>query len=323
MKAGNTAASAFQNDEAERFYSEALALVHATKAKGTLEHIALERKLGLAQSEQGITDRAKEHLRAGLQMLGIELPSQDAPAAKLKLKFKTPKELDWPARHEAVLALVTLAKILYYDCNRSLAQYVIYVAFKLGKSSSKSASLQDDVFPVAIMLHSTRKEFLSPEEYIALCAKSRQPGIQMPADLATGMYRAANAQWTEADVALRSAFDAAQQVGARRSLEEALVHRATVLALRGNLAESAERAAEALASARARGDAQLQLFALSCAARTQSLLAADASQVSARLSPLGIMSENSSIISFCFLFLSFFLSFFLCAVFVCVVRRAD
>jgi class 3 adenylate cyclase len=299
LKAGSAAAAAFQNDEAAAFFLEALGLVQKTAMKGTLDHIALERKLGLAYAEQGVTSKARHHLSAGLAMLGIDLPST---ADRIKLKYKAPKDLDWAARREAVLSLVALARIFYYDCTHSMLQYVVYVALKLAelKKEDKKADkgfggLQDEVWPVAILLDANQrsKDFLTPQEYIDLCTASKKPGLRMPADLATGAYHAAHGRWIESDVALRSAHQAAQGLGARRSLEEALVHRATVLALQGNLAESAKVAAEALQSARARGDAQLERLALSCAARTQAMLAADAAECSQLIDELALAMEST------------------------------
>lgn len=177
MKAGNTALAAFQNDEAAAFFTEALALVPKTSVKGTLEHVSLERKLGLAYLDQGVTDKAQEHLRSGLSMLGITLPPVDTPSSKLKLKFKAPKDLDWPAKTEAVLAAVALARIFYYDCARSLTQFTVYAALKLAKGNEQ---LLEECYPVCIMLHSTRKEFLAPQAYIDLCVASSKPGLKMP-----------------------------------------------------------------------------------------------------------------------------------------------
>lgn len=50
----------------------------------------------------GMFDKAQDHLRAGLQMLDIDVP---VSSAKLKLKFKVSKELDWSAREQVRFAL--------------------------------------------------------------------------------------------------------------------------------------------------------------------------------------------------------------------------
>jgi class 3 adenylate cyclase len=299
VKAGSAASAAFQNDEAAAFLLEALQLVGKTSLKATLDHVALERKLGLAYAEHGKTVLAREHLAASLAMLGIELPSGEE---KLKLKFKPAKDLEWAARREAVLALVALARIFYYDCAQSLLCYVVFVALKLSEPSKKAAAsekdkgfggLEDEVWPVAILIDASArsKEFQTPQAYIDLCAASKKPGIRLPADVAVGMHHAAHGRWLEADVALRNAQQGAQALGARRVLEEALVHRANVQALQGGLVEATKIAAEALQSARARGDAQLERLSLSCAARTQALLAADAPECAVLLEELRVAME--------------------------------
>jgi len=286
LKAGSAAAFNFANKEAKEFFEDALELVQKTNNKGTLDHIALERKLGLAYYNLGVFDHANEHLRRGLEILDIHVP---ASASKLSAKaFKLPTaqkkriaELEWAAKREAVLLLVTLARVLYYDNKRTLAHYCVFVGLKVAKGNPQ---LSEELYPTAVLTHAARKEPLLVEQYIQKGTASRQTSIKMLTDLAAGMYSSGMGRWEDAELSFRSAQDLATEMGDKRTWEESTIFRATAYFLKGDVRTSVRYTEEALESSRSRGDVQMQIMALAAQARNLHVLGKhdDCEQILAR-----------------------------------------
>jgi class 3 adenylate cyclase/tetratricopeptide (TPR) repeat protein len=274
VKSGNSTMDEFANKEASGFYEEALELVAKTESKGSLDHISLQRKLGLVYYRLGQFDKASSNLVNGLEMLKIYIPkdltsagASTANAGKLKLAADAKavlKGLDWAAKREATLLLVTLARVLFYELRRSAAHYCVLIAVKVAKGN---AQLSEEVYPMAILTYAATGQAKEVEQFISAGSGSRTGTVKMLTDLAAGMFYSGVGRWDDAELSFRSCQQLADDMGDKRSFEESLVFRATACFLKGDIEGSVRFNEDALESARARGDIQMQIMVLASQTR--------------------------------------------------------
>lgn len=288
-KAGEEALRNFANEEAVRFFTQALTLGQeqykksqadgAVDAPSRLRQARWELKLGEAYVNWAKLAEGRSHLERGLKLLKHPLPAGKGTLAVdlLGQIFQQVLYRLWPgwragrlsARRatllEAASAYEGLTAVYYFANETLLSLYAAFRSLNLAEAAGPSPELARGYTSVGaiigfIPLHGIAEHYchraLEAAQYIDdLSAK-------MWVSLGTGMYYAGVGNWVKSSQLLGQVIETAELVGDRSRWGDGVGNLAIVHYFQGNFARSAELSDNFYDVARRRNDIHNQAWAL-------------------------------------------------------------
>jgi class 3 adenylate cyclase/tetratricopeptide (TPR) repeat protein len=287
-KAGDVSTIQWVPHEAVLFYREASQIAdQLAKSKklalDPLDHISIKRKYASALLNMGDFADADVQLREALDLLGLEMPSEKKASSRsavknIKFKLKPgPRRAVASDAHkvrEAIVCLVEMTRVAYFQCQKTLARYCVWLMLELVSDEAFVANnkLMTAIYRASIITSGLSGDVELAELQIVEGVKNATEHNQIEElgriHQSAAMYYSSRGQWALALHSLGEATTIAERIGDRRILEECIVFRSHVQYLKGALKESLSDAEEALRLARERGDVQTQEMALLAQART-------------------------------------------------------
>jgi class 3 adenylate cyclase/tetratricopeptide (TPR) repeat protein len=236
------------------------------------EHLAsairLRRKLGQAFYNLGQFHKSDQYLKRALKLAKLSLNYHDvtSPAMQRHLNsaFLHIQKADPIVQREIVLALLALAKVYYYSCNRTFASYCNELALVVAERANFWAE-QSEAYAQCIVTAGLNNQHSHALEYMEQGKKLAQDKLDLVSNVLqmSGVYYCGRAKWKKTEKCFLEAIDACNRTGDRRRFEESNVFMAIALILQGHIKRSLIFSKTALQSARLRGDIQCQILALS------------------------------------------------------------
>jgi class 3 adenylate cyclase/tetratricopeptide (TPR) repeat protein len=286
-KAGDVATIQWAPQEAVLFYREASQIAdQLAKSKKSaldaLDHISIKRKFAGALLSMGDLSSADTQLRDAIELLGLEVPSAkkaSSRTASKSIKFKVKPAArravasDPHKVREAIVCLVDLTRVAYFQCQRTLARFCVWLMLELvgDESFEPNNKLITVIYRASILTNGLAGDAELAELQIAEGVKNATEHNQIEElgriHQSAAMYYSGRGQWAVAVKCLTEAMGVAERIGDRRQLEECIVFLSHIHYLQGNIKDSLADAEHALQLARERGDIQTQEMALLAQAR--------------------------------------------------------
>lgn len=287
-KAGDVSTYQWANQEAVAFYSKASQIAdtlakekkkkkHKDLQFDALDHISIKRKSATALLNIGAFSKANVELTEALALLGIDMPSEkkqmSRQAAKhIKFKIKPDKRKaiasDPHLSREAIVCLVTMTRICYFECRKTTAEFCVYMILQIVSDPDfhSNDKLLTQLYRASILTNGLSGQHEMAVAQIQEGAENAREQNQIEEvgriHQSAGMYYSSVGQWKNAIESLSHAMNIAEKIGDRRLLEECLVFLSHVHYLQGDLFKSLTQAELALKKGRERGDVQTQQMAL-------------------------------------------------------------
>jgi class 3 adenylate cyclase/tetratricopeptide (TPR) repeat protein len=260
-KAGDQALHNFANDEAVTFFERALALAATTGAEvGKLRQAHWELQLGATHTSLGQYIHAREHLEAGLVLLGQPVPGTMAHLVPSLLGqvLRQVSHRAWPGhfvgrlldRKEILLpafrAYEKLAEVYFFAGETVTSMHAAFRALNIAEAAGPSPDLARGYASMGalvgfIPLHGAAEAYL----------RRALDGAQASANLATrefvamaaGFYYAGVGNWEKARGLFDQILDISQRLGDRRLWVSAMSNLAPIHYYRGEFTSGAGLAA--------------------------------------------------------------------------------
>ncbi len=296
-KAGAQALRNNANQEAIRFFNEALALDteqrrgEVTEQEPAGHHIPppgdstqlrrarWERQLGQAHLGLGNLQQGRKHLEKALALLNWSVPTQDWRLAISLTKQVLRQILHrlWPTRFiehapdkrarllEAARAYERLGEIYYWSNETVPAMYAALRILNLAERTGPSPELAQAYANVCLVAGFISLHFLA-EAYSRRAQEAahkldHRPALAWVSEI-IGVYATGAGRWTKAREVLEQAVLIFAHLENRRRWEECATTLSEVFYLQGKFADSLKLWLDITASARRRGDAQAQSWGL-------------------------------------------------------------
>ncbi len=280
-KAGEQALYNYANQEAVRFFSEALALdERRDRGEKNLRRARWARQLGEAYLSLGRLAESRQQLERAVALLGRPAPttrwtelwgltrqvlSQAIHRLTSGLGVLFRRWQSTAAQLEAARAYWVLGQIYFY-ANETLANiHANLGSLNLAEGAGPSPELARSYASVCIAAGLLRHHRLARMYARRACEVASQinhsPSLGWVM-LVTAVYEAGVGHWLQARAAVGQAIEISNRQGDRRRWEQSLNTLATVACLQGEFAGIASLFADLYESARRRGDAQYQVYGL-------------------------------------------------------------
>jgi tetratricopeptide (TPR) repeat protein len=291
IQAGEQALRSFSNQEAVTFFLEALQVetksmkpkskvsIPSTLRKSFIPNpvdeddlfglLHLYRKLGQAYYNLGNFAQSNKHLQQALKVVKINAASFGEsipvkPDDRLLKDLSTLMAADAYVKREVVLALLTMARVNYYSCNRRASAYCNIVALTLTIRADFWAE-QSEAYAQCIVSVGLAGAHQLAGAYVDMGHKLTSGKLDLSSHVHqnAGLYYSSRAVWKKSEFAFKASIDMAQKTGDRRRFEEGNIFLALNHYLQGQFRKSLLASTKSLDSARLRGDIQCQILALS------------------------------------------------------------
>jgi tetratricopeptide (TPR) repeat protein len=218
----------------------------------------LYRKLGQAYYNLGNFAQSNKHLQQALKVVKINTTSFDSnipvkPDDRLLKDLSTLMSADAYVKREVVLALLTMAKVNYYSCNRRAASYCNILALTITIRADFWAE-QSEAYAQCIVTVGLANAHQLAAAYIDMGHKLTSGKLDLSSHVhqMAGLYYSSRATWKKSEFAFKESIDMAQRTGDRRRFEENNIFVALNYYLQGQFRKSLASSAKALDSARLR-----------------------------------------------------------------------
>ncbi|MBL8057878.1 MAG: AAA family ATPase [Anaerolineales bacterium] len=278
-KAGDQALENYANEEALRFYSQALELAEAAGLSAA-RRAQLELRLGEAYTNATQPGEGRVHLERGLALLGQPAPATPLQAGLSLLnqivrqtvhrlfprRFigRAPASLR-PTLLDAARTYERLTEVYFFANETLLALDAAIRSLNLAEAAGPSPELARAYGPVGTILGFIPVHGLA-QRYCRKALEMVRPMNNLSArawvSLVTGVYYAGLGQWPTAHGLFDDVIDISRRLGDRRRLDDGLTNLAMVNYFQGEFARADELAQELYASAAQRGDADNRAWAL-------------------------------------------------------------
>ena len=276
-KAGDQALENYANEEAMRFYRQALELAEGAPPA---RRARLELRLGEACTNATQQGEGRVHLERGLALLG-----QPAPATPLQAALSLLGQIGQQTLHrllpnqfigrataatratllEAARTYERLTEVYFFANETLLALYAAIRSLNLAEAAGPSPELARAYGPVGTILGFIPVHGLA-QMYCRRALEMARPMNDLSArawvSLVTGVYYAGLGQWATAHGLFDEVVDISARLGDRRRGDDGLTNLAMVAYFQGEFARAEEFAERLYASAAGRGDADNQAWAL-------------------------------------------------------------
>jgi class 3 adenylate cyclase/tetratricopeptide (TPR) repeat protein len=279
-RAGDQALENYANEEAIRFYEQALELADKLEPRGQVARRArLELRLGEAHTNASQHGEGRAHLEKGLALLG-----QPAPATPLQTAMSLLGQVGQQGLHrllpgqfigragrqratflEAARTYERLTEVYFFANETLLALYAAIRSLNLAEAAGPSPELARAYAPVGtilgfIPLHG------QAQAYCRRALETVRPMNNLSArawvSLVTGVYYAGLGHWATARGLFDEVVEVSQRLGDRRRWDDGVTNLVMVNYFQGEFVRAAKLADDFYASASARGDADNQAWAL-------------------------------------------------------------
>lgn len=280
-RAGDQALESYANEEAIRFYEQALALMAPLQPPVPAAHRArLELRLGEAYANAAQNAPGRAHLEQGLALLG-----QPAPASPVQTALSLIGQLGrqflhrlWPryfigrARPDQRATLLEAARTyerlteVYYFANETLLALDASIrSLNLAEAAGPSPELARAYAPVGAILGFIPLHGLA-QRYCQRALEMARPLNDLSARawvaMVTGVYYAGLGHWATARGLLDEVLEISARLGDRRRRDDGYTNLVMVHYFQGEFALALEVAERFHASALSRGDVDNQAWAL-------------------------------------------------------------
>lgn len=279
-KAGEQALRNYANQEAMRFFNEALALEQpaAQTSSSTARRARWERELGEACLNLGRLPESREHLERAVALMERPVPNnrlrlissltgQIVMQAIYRLWGAPPCHRPAGGEHllEAARAYWALGQVYFYANETLLNVYANLRSLNLAQQAGPSPELARSYASVCIAAGLMRRHRLA-QAYSRWARQIAQQVNHLPSLawvlLVTAAYDAGVGNWLPAREALGRAIEISNRLGDRRRWEQSLNTLATVGSMQGDLLGMASLFDSLYESAQRRGDVQYQVYGL-------------------------------------------------------------
>lgn len=308
IKSGEQALINDANKEAVSFFTEALE-IHKNTTKNSKKKsnkddqwyvIPWKRQLGQAYYNLGLLDKAKQILDDALESLNLNLKSKTNDLLN-RIKINKDHALDLKMiksrgyrssmhnviennvfnastgsilKREAILILLKLGKINYFECRKDDLTYCNLMALKMAEDMGISKELCEAygnaIITCSIHLkNNLAEEFITYGIEISNVIKSTDIEPLMNAYQMSAMHYISNAEWEKAEKCLNEVIQLTQESKNARQMEESYIHLSNCYYLQGKIKQSLEVGMHAVESAQMRGDMQSQILAYTSQARNE------------------------------------------------------
>ncbi len=275
--AGEEALHSYANEEAVRFFSEALYLSdHESPGQPDRRRGHWEVKLGEAYVNWVKFKEGQIHLERGLTLLGYPLPPSKLSLGqgllrqvgqRLWRQVRTPTP-DHAARQTLLAAARAYEGLtaVYYFANQTAASlYAALQSLTLAEQAGPSPELARGYASVGVILsfvplHSLAESYC--RRALDMAAQIENLSAQAWVALLAGSYHVGVGHWPEAHFLFEQTIDLAEQLGDRSRWDDGVGNLAALHYFRADFVESRRFHTEVLASAERRGDAHNQAWAL-------------------------------------------------------------
>ncbi len=279
-KAGDQALENYANEEAIRFYRQALELADPAGARGDAARCArLELRLGEAYTNAAQYGEGRAHLERGLALLG-----QPTPATPFQTAIRLLGQIGQQVLHrlmprrfigraaqaratllEAARTYERLLEVYFFGNETLLALYAAIRSLNLAEAAGPSPELARAYAPVGAILGFIPLHGLA-QMYCRRALEIVRPMNNLSArawvSLATGVYYAGLGQWATAHGLADEVVEVSQRLGDRRRCDDGLTNLVMVNYFQGEFARADKLVDDFYASASQRGDADNQAWAL-------------------------------------------------------------
>ncbi len=286
-KAGQQALHNYANEEAVKFFSEALALVEQLEGTGAeaaaqspqLRRAQWEANLGEAYINWAKLSEGRAHLEQGLALMGFPIPSTKAGliAGLIGQMWQQLLYRLWPARFVGRLASMSdillqaarayegLAAVYYFANENLLTLYAAFRSLALAEAGGPSPELARGYALVGVIISFIPLHRLT-NLYCRRALEMSQQIDNLPAkawvSLLTGIYYTGVGHWSTAHELLVQVKEFSERLGDRSRWSDAVGNLAMVHFFQGHFDQSARLFDDLLTSSERRGDAHNQAWAL-------------------------------------------------------------
>ena len=251
-KAGSLSLVSYANQEAVTFFNEAINLIQKLRSTRSVEDLTIERKLGQAYFNLGQYRKAEQQFKKILDLLGLPMVSMEDRKKSMKkrlfLNGKKGENVTSTGANsekqmklqETVTALLSVAKISLYTCNRDLMTDCATLALSASENSNAGPSLEGEVLAINSVCAGLNLDYVGAQNYISRSKKitERQIDVLAAVELMNGLYHMGVAEWSKAEESFKIAIETVlpQTVGGDpKTYEQCTIHLGTVQYLKGDI----------------------------------------------------------------------------------------
>lgn len=275
--AGEEALRSYANEEAIRFFGEALHLSgREPQGQPDQRRGRWELKLGEAYVNWVKFKEGQIHLERGLRLLGYPLPPNKIRLGQgllrqvgqrlwRQLRTPTPNLAARRTLLEAAQAYEGLTAVYYFANQTAASLYAALQSLSLAEQAGPSPELARGYASVGVILSFVPLHNLA-ESYcrraLEMASQVKSLSAQAWVTLLAGIYHVGVGHWPEAHFLFEQTIDLAEQLGDRRRWDDGVGNLAALHYFRADFEESRRFHTAVLASAERRGDAHNQAWAL-------------------------------------------------------------
>eukprot|EP01119_Soliformovum_irregulare_P003319 TRINITY_DN1370_c0_g1_i1.p1 TRINITY_DN1370_c0_g1~~TRINITY_DN1370_c0_g1_i1.p1 ORF type:complete len:1601 (+),score=583.09 TRINITY_DN1370_c0_g1_i1:488-4804(+) len=280
-KCGSTALSQNSHKEAVSFLTDAKELINDLNMESDFERIEINRKLGQAHYHQGQLKKADETLTHALELMGMTIPDgiklknavkkRSLVTAPLMFHPRKEKEIHNERNHrqrEAILCLLSLARIAYYRNDKNRCTYASIMATVLS-SQTEFVAMSSDANAFEAVTFGYQGDHNSAESSLGKAIRAAKDSeVIMRFHMTAGMYYSGRGKWNLVKENFKKAREMAVTIGDLKSSEDATLFLDFGYFVTGDMSDSVKRIKKVVESSAHRTDNQNYLLSKIFLART-------------------------------------------------------